>query len=749
MLNEARVEVMDQSLMQREQRGKALEEAAKSIPKEAAPAVLEALKAHHAEAKAAKNGAKAGAALQALINACEAFLADKANDNKTDARKQVQAALAAAAGELEIIRQTNLALDKLSAKGPDWDKDGVWSNPDVPGIKIQKSTNVKVACKEGTEEAQVAQFLAAFRTEAERSDVFAEMARDLTSGEHFDSLTFAFGENSCGFYDSSSTKAVDQSDLEFLPLQPSKVKMPDGNEVTTGVVAGEVMLHVLEERLYMQSQPSTNKDPYQKAHERCLDPASFQNRYRKELGMESDSIIYDSCVHASCKDKKHNHEHHEGGDHEQLADFRAFNADGVVQVSKAIPQAKVDKPDMKVDRDPTAVTYEKFDLNALLEQAWKEVLDALMGQMLRTPVEKLGEVFKDDIASWNDLCALVEPAKDISRSLTAKYHLDPKKWDKIAAAQKSILEECNKARRAFVADRKTNWPNEITSKRATADAAISEYENANKDKPVTDPDGFLLARRKERAGKAINVSKSTANCAMTSAGPILGKTSKEVLESYGKDVLKLKDKEGPKLNEDDTTIWWQMQNKKKVPPTSKEVPASEIGDAQFSAQRALFDNEVKKRNEENGKANAPLRYKAVQDGTPDQGKMYPKAELLKRMQQYPSGSQFQIFLTGAGGEGIEGSSHWIYGEKLGRNLVIEDYQKNKSSTTPRAAYLIADNADLSKEKGPGHATTDQPGYYEQGMFIALVPITPELTAAESSDQFAKPDTKDDKFKQFA
>ena len=53
------------------------------------------------------------------------------------------------------------------------------------------------------------------------------------------------------------------------------------------------------------------------------------------------------------------------------------------------------------------------------------------------------------------------------------------------------------------------------------------------------------------------------------------------------------------------------------------------------------------------------------------------------------------------------------------------------------------------DSGPNHATSDQPGSYDEGMFIALVPITDEFLAAQGGSGFKAADTKDAKFKQFA
>ena len=733
LLNEIRMEVMDVEMDLKKGRREALAAANTDAELTTAlgPKGATALQGYDAAVKGGKkNGAEALSALDAFEESCSAWLDDPKN-KKHPERNKVKAALAGAQKEMGSIRETQAALKQMKKPAANFKKTGVWSGPGVKGVEISSAKTIKdVGFVPGSDERQITEFLDTLEREAERSDVFAALAKDMTSGTSPTPLKMAFGKNSCGFGDSSATMAVDLDDMRSLPDKPSSVQMRDGTQALGGTTGTEVLLHVLEERFYMQQ----NGGDYSDAHDRCLSPGSLQNRYRGELGIQSSSVIFD-C-----------HEHDHGPavkPSEQLADFISIDSRGVIQTTKDIKFHK--------DADPGGTAYTPdpsqtgslvagdlvAEMDARLQKAWDEVflkpLTATHGQRgfdenktnLRTMEQYLDRKFDGDAAQVNKAMGDYKKAYQVEAvRLKKKFKEDQKQW-------RTDLGKKTKATEAFLA------------------------EDPDKDDPGSQE---LQARREQRArihindscnnknmeGSMAGMAYQDQNCALTSLGAILGKNSSEVVETYLR-----KHGASPATAKkyscvQDTTIFWRAEQDKLSTnkfmfgegdmPTSESAP--EIGDAQLGGIRELISSEVEARNKKPG----GLRYKAIQDGSPDKGQMYPMADLLSRMKKYPGGTQFQVFLNaGVSAPGVHGSRHWIYAEIYKGKLVIEDYQKTvdeQKKPTKQTAYVVGDD-----NTGPNHPTLDEPGVFTEGCFIALVP---DVAALKNVDP---PDTKNAKFPQ--
>jgi hypothetical protein len=94
------------------------------------------------------------------------------------------------------------------------------------------------------------------------------------------------------------------------------------------ITQGELLIHVLEERFYMQG-PGIG---YEEAHSKCLSPNSFQNKYRRELGYKSDTVWFEL------------EEIFKEGDENVMANFWSLDMDGCVTRTSFLPVSKAEEP---------------------------------------------------------------------------------------------------------------------------------------------------------------------------------------------------------------------------------------------------------------------------------------------------------------------------------------------------------------------------------------------------------------------
>jgi hypothetical protein len=729
LLNEVRLETMDIEMDLKTERREALTKDA-ADPKIAASlgaSGATALTRYDAALKSGKkNGPEAVASLEALEEECANWL-DNSKNKKHPDRAKIKAIIANVQKELSSIRETQAALAEMKKPAKNFEKTGVWTGKGVKGVELSSAKTLDgIGFVPGSDKEQIEEFLNLMEREAERSDIFSALVKDMMTGESPAPLKLAFGKNSCGFGDSSATMAVDVDDLHSMPENPVQVQMQDGSMALAGTTGTEVLLHVLEERFYMQQ----NGGKYAPAHDRCLSAGSLQNRYRGELGIKSDSLIFD-C---------HSHEHGpEVKPSEQLADFITIDSRGIIQTTKDIkfhkdadPKGTQYAPNSSQTAAPVAVDL-VAEMDTRLASCWKE--------FFIKPLEANGG--NGNFEGNTDNVAVLR------RYLDIKFANDEQQVTKALADYKKLYNaEATKLKKKFREDQ-VNWRSDLTKTTAATQTFLAE-------EPDKDDEGSkeLKARREARARLQVNdsannkdkggrVSYETQNCALTTMGAILGKNSSQVVEHYlvSKGVSAKKAKEFSAVQ--DTSIFWRADNNKLAGNWGDEgMPSSdtaeEVGDAQLSGIRDLIGAEVADRN----KKKDGLKYKAIQDGTPDKGQMYPMADLLARMKKYPNGTQFQIFLNaGSNAPGVHGSKHWIYAEIFKGKLVIEDYQKTvdaKQKPTTQTGYVVGDDG-----KGPNHPTTDQPSVFTEGCFIALVPDVPALKDIDP------PDTKNVKFPQFS
>jgi hypothetical protein len=726
LLNEIRSELMDAEMEMANQRREGIALASEDAALENALAgpSRKALEAYEfASTNGQKNGPEALKALGSLDTSLGLWLDDPSNA-KHPQRDKVKGLLVNVQRESNAIQRTQNALGKLKI-APDpatFKATGKWSGDDVKGMNIGSASMTKGTCRDGTEEAQIRTFVKMLEDEAARSDVFAQLVCDLTEGADNKPLVFAFGKNSCGFGDSSGTMAVDIDDFKSMPNTPARMTTADGREVTAGVVGPEVLLHVIEERYVMQQ----NGGNYAPAHTHCLSRGSLQNRYRREIGAEGDSVIFD-CV-------EHKHDH--GTKHsEQMADFIAVDSNGIIQTTKNIKFHKDEDPsiDYKPDPSQSSMKSEDFskEMDRRIEKVWQILENKCKAQHGDVGVDWkqqdwkiLGENLE---LRYGDLVDAEKQVNDAKKSYE-------KKFKDLASTEKKLLVQNQKV-----------WKVEIASKTKTAKAVFDEP-------PVDDASAELKRRREERT-KAGNLNDSldkkfdgrinyaTQNCALTSLGAISGKKSGDVVRHY----LEAKGIKGPQLEkferQQDTTVFYRAQNNLLGTPEGEgKMPVGttpEVGDAQLTGIRELISMEIEQRNK-----TSKIKYEAVQEGCNDHGQMFKLPEMFKRMKKYPNGTQFQVFLYAESGvEGVHGGKHWIYAEIYNGKLVVEDYQKAVGGGKKEAetAYLVDDGSP-----GPNHPTTEEPSVFTDGCFIAIAP-----KGAATTELKKNADTKNPKFAQFS
>jgi len=135
--------------------------------------------------------------------------------------------------------------------------------------------------------------VALLRFEVSRSEVYRTLLKQIFNSSVV--INIFLGKNSAAFVDSADQWTFDFDDLLSLPIDPVTVRIHDhhrehnpklcstSGELKCGVTQGELLLHILEERYYMGRAGRG----YTEAHLRCLSPGSYQNQYRKELGLQS------------------------------------------------------------------------------------------------------------------------------------------------------------------------------------------------------------------------------------------------------------------------------------------------------------------------------------------------------------------------------------------------------------------------------------------------------------------------------
>ncbi len=164
--------------------------------------------------------------------------------------------------------------------------------------------------------------------QTERSNVFAKLLDEvMASPQELEMIT---GRGSCGLFDSFMEGTVDTAHFGILPSEPVTV-----NDKKVGLTQSEILVHVLEERLYSRQRAKDDQQEFGKctdydhAHNKCLAPGSYQNLYRREQGVDSDTL---QLTTGKTKDG------HSG--------FQHLSSDGAISTT---PIGGINSPDFKPD----------------------------------------------------------------------------------------------------------------------------------------------------------------------------------------------------------------------------------------------------------------------------------------------------------------------------------------------------------------------------------------------------------------
>jgi len=715
--------IIDRKLDERQTRRSSMAEQAGALAGEdKTPAALKpAVSAYLVEAKRTPPD---GAALQKAIEQLKAQgdAALKGADEKQAAA--IRALLDNAEKELAEYQKIDQSMAKLRAKNPAWDpksgQEGVISSDAVRGLRIETGGQRADAPlgKKGTAGAQAEQLFDLLEKEAKRSTVYAELLNDLVERDNIEPLLIRLGENAAGFVDSFSTMGVDMNDLASLPDDPVEVAGPDGRPMRGGVTKGEIMMHVLEERVLMAKYGG-----YDAAHEACLSPDSFQNRYRREMGVPADSIIFDCHDHGSCGDKTHKHPDKPKEAHRQKMDFNAYDSQGVVMSVGGLSAQKSSRPNETYDVPPAdATTCAHVDLNDSLDKLIAEGWQLIRAELAKR--HRAGQDVKSKLIDWS-----ANPAKALllgamsRRFPTDQLDAAKKKLEADAAEELKRLEAEKQADQARLGDQTKRAGDLLNAK---PDDQLSpesqDLRQRRKNRPPAVNDGkkefnafnqrlqAMAEAEKNDARKPYKLMGDAehTNCAVTTLGAITNGSSSDFVRDWMTEhgLGDIADECKAYQSE---TMWAFVEAGRAWIASSEEGDrrTQVQGDAQLRGIREALGKEAAARNKKSKESG--LEFQVVQDGVNDTGGMHNIDDLMKRMATYPDGTQFQVFIKGD-------MQHWIYAEKFDGQVIFEDYQTSSTETGKTQTGKVA------SEGSPDHPLNGRKNAFSEGMFIALAPI---------------------------
>ncbi len=195
--------------------------------------------------------------------------------------------------------------------------------------------------------------------ECTRSAAYREILHELVEGDGAP-VEMLFGEHSCGFFDSYASGAVDIDDFDCLqeadrPFQGEQ--FADG----TGMSKGELLMHVLEERLHMVRSDGYD---YERAHYAAMADGSFQNRYREERGLQGRTVDLDcsgGCDH-----------HHQ--------DFVTMDDVGNRTIVRDVPTSKSNVADLGWTPNQADIAHERVDTAQVAAGKLEQVVHLLAAE---------------------------------------------------------------------------------------------------------------------------------------------------------------------------------------------------------------------------------------------------------------------------------------------------------------------------------------------------------------------------------
>ncbi len=571
-------------------------------------------------------------------------------------------------------------------------------------LKFAETTNSGNA---GTTAEQNHKLQAMIRDQASRSNAFAKLVEDIMASS--EPIAMVAGRGSCGLFDSFADSTIDMDHFGILPAAP---QVEGGKKV--GLTQGEILVHVLEERLYSRQKAHDHKDEYGKctnydhAHNKCLAPGSYQNLYRRERGLDSDTLQLTS-----------------GHLHDGRTGFQHIASDGAISTT---PIGGINTPTFKPD--PGKFEYDVADRDAYA--AVMERFTAAFEAKLRNgAIPRKGDRLDPEKVTGATQDWLVWLSEQLGDSAAAEARLQTI-VDKLDTENKDALTEAptkQKSQTAEVAAFRRQKPDKDldANSKYLRDLAAERAKIG----PINDAEHqFVEAQKRDpKDNPPLKLSDtSRINCAITSLGAITGQKSSDVVEGLFKDagLVQFAGKCGA-LQGDDVWAYLEEGGTPDVLADDADHVREQLsGDAQLRGIRKLLLAEAERRTQ------AGQETEVVQDGLNEHGSMRQRETLLETMAQYPDGTQFQMFVSGD-------MQHWIYAEKFDGKVILEDFQT--SSATPGKEQDAS--AKLASTGMPDNPLTGLPGSFSQGMFLAVAPKEPRPEPAPSPG-WPPPGSEDDK-----
>jgi len=197
---------------------------------------------------------------------------------------------------------------------------------------------------------QAIDFIRVIKFELERSPVIRILFTKIidTYAIEGNEIILYFGKHTSSIFDSAPNWTVDFDDFMILPDEPI-IDHETGHLI--GHNKGEMIIHVLEERLYM-TKPGKN---FSESHYKCLSRNSFQNQYREERGYTYNVVTYELIQHT----KKHTQD--------EFSDWEGFDEGGHVMTIKNVHTGKIYNESI-YSPNPEQIIYEKMDISQFLDE---------------------------------------------------------------------------------------------------------------------------------------------------------------------------------------------------------------------------------------------------------------------------------------------------------------------------------------------------------------------------------------------
>ncbi len=637
----------------------------------------------------------------------------------------------------------------------------------------------------GTASAQALQLLQRFAKEIPRSRAMRATIIELVDDpDPAHAVNLFMGRGSAGFYDSYANMTFDIEHEGYLPEDPHTL---DGEKV--GVTKGELLMHVLEERLYMVRQGLT----YEEAHARCLAKDSRQNQYRLDRGETGFSTEFDCAAYNGtsaapnadtalktfiARDSKARAMYVEAIDtkNRKAADESQTSTSSYRQHGESVEQALAKRLVTATDICRGLLIVDVAEKNAApstmrTRRVFVDNKDVAFGTCLST-IEALAD----------ERLALNTPQREQALATAtslgkAQMQTDWASWFDAEVAGFKSRQSANKGKARIGSQPAVVGQIDVQHAAATGHLAQA---------PTDEGSRFLQTQRQARdtlvptgLNDAPNFGESSArvgnltgeknyqsetNCAAVTVAAVNASTSSQVLDRY-RELVGARVAQSPLADPgtrnrmrhfQDQDVWWEEVNdptRQRRTAEASDNPgaataaldaatgrtADSVGDAQwYGIHEVLVDLAARR----NAVANGTLKWSVERFREPELNPAKTPTvaaapdEALAKMSSYPNGTQFVVWLHG---RPPYPSGHYVYGEQYMGAVVVEDYQPNVSGVSASQRSKFVQHAILNGL--PHYKKYDYRSDIWDGVaFWAIVPHGGAGAAADAAAAQARSDT---------